>query len=114
MFPLNSEDASENLAPEPKPKDSYDIKTSAKSEPIIAPNICVDSYPLITPTIEQPMKITESNNYESPQIDKPKIPSPGDVIELSTNFLPEKKPQEQSSTKPDNLQINTTDFKMTP
>lgn len=60
------------------------------------------------------MKITESNNYEPPQIDKPEMPRLGDVIELSINFLSEKKPKVQSGTKPDNLQMNTTDFKMTP
>jgi hypothetical protein len=38
---------------------------------------------------------TESNNYESPQIDIPVMPRPGDVIELSINFLPENKSKEQ-------------------
>ncbi len=60
------------------------------------------------------MKITESNNYEPHQISKPVIPSPGDGIELSTNFLREDKLKEQSSTKQDNLQMNTTNWKMTP
>jgi hypothetical protein len=50
--------------------------------------------------IEQPIKIIssdflESNNYESPQIDIPVIPRPGDVIELSIIFLPENKSKEQ-------------------
>ena len=55
----------------------------------------------------------ESNNYESPQIGIPKIPSPGDVIELNINILPVNKPKEQSSTKQNNLQMDITNHKMT-
>ncbi len=94
VSPLSCEDAFKNLAPELKPKDNNYFITSAESKPIIAPNNCDDSQPLITPIIEQPIKINstgflESKNYEN-------------------------KPKEQSSTKQDNLQMNTTYYKMTP
>ncbi len=100
VSPLSCEDASENLAPELKPKDKNYFITSAESKPLIAPNNCDDSQPLITPMIEQPIKINstgfpELNNYESPQIGIPVMPRLGDVIELSINFLAENKLKEQ-------------------
>ncbi len=61
VSPASSEDASEKLAPELKPKDNYDFKASTESQPIVAPNICERYWPLLTPSFEQSCKKPSAN-----------------------------------------------------
>jgi len=56
VSPASSEDASENLAPELKPKDNYDFKASTESQPIVAHCIHNDTSTLMNTPIEQPIQ----------------------------------------------------------
>ncbi len=83
---MSREEASENSAPEPKPKAKDDFITFTKSVPNNLHHTDYKPSTLIIPSVEPLMKINFTdyigfNNQEPRKIEIPVMPSAGDVID---------------------------------